>query len=545
MRPALLLAALPLVAQAPAKVEARELRLQNGARVLLVDRPGMGAFHATLCFRGGASEEPPGFHGATALLARALYGATLALDLEEPTRAQDEQAAQEDALREALRLERKRLERGSGSESRATELEGDLRGLQARRRNGGSPSLNADLYRAAGGTTQARVTQDALSFSVELPGAQLEAFLRTETRRLQALRLARLPEAREELVALLRDPARDRGPALLASAALPGHPYGQDPLGTPSALESIRSGDLRAFARSRLVPDRLLLVLVGDLGTAPIAPLLEHTLGTLRAQEAPEPALADLDEETGERRFQLQSGDRDRLLVAWRVPPRTHPDFLPLRFLLGCLVEGPSSRLAQRLVDRGLARTVNGSLGTGGARQLALFQVEVQPTEGVGLATLEGAVAAEVLRIQQEPPAPREWQRRVQQADLDLALLLQSPSDLGQGLATAWAEGGDWRALLTLPERLARLGPEAVQAMARKYLIPSQRTVAYLSTELAAFDPVENAAAEVLRALARRRLEDPAQVEAVVAEGLRQLRMLPREDRERTVRLLQDQVKPR
>ena len=247
----------------------------------------------------------------------------------------------------------------------------------------------------------------------------------------------------------------------------------------------------------------------------------------------------------GERRLQVQSGARDRLLVAWRVPPRNHPDHLALRLLTACLAEGPSSRLAQRLVDRGLARSVSASLGATGARQLAMLQVEIQPTEGVGLATLESALAAEVLRLQQEPPPAREWQRRIQETDLDLTLLLQSPGGLAQGLAAAWAEHGDWRPLLTLPERLTHLGPETIQAAARKHLVPAHRTVAFLAAELATFDPVENAAAEVLRTLARRRLEDPAQVEAVVTEGLRQMRMLPREDRERTVRLLQEQVRPR
>ncbi len=545
MRLALLLAALPLLAQAPLKVEAKEVRLQNGVRVLLVDRPGLGAFHATLCFRGGASEEPPGLQGATALLARALYGATLPADLEEPTRAQEEQVAQEEALAEALRLERRRLERGSGSEARAMELETDLRGLQMRRRTTGTPTLLTDLYRRQGAQPQVKVTQDALTFSFELPLGQLETALRTETRRLQALRLARLPEAQEALVAQLRDPARDRGPGLLASAALPGHPYGRDTLGSAGTVEAMRTSELRAFARLRLVPERLLLVLVGDLGPGPSTPLLERTLGTLKSQEAPEPALSDLDEDVGERRLQVQSGARDRLLVAWRVPPRNHPDHLALRLLTACLAEGPSSRLAQRLVDRGLARSVSASLGATGARQLAMLQVEIQPTEGVGLATLESALAAEVLRLQQEPPPAREWQRRIQETDLDLTLLLQSPGGLAQGLAAAWAEHGDWRPLLTLPERLTHLGPETIQAAARKHLVPAHRTVAFLAAELATFDPVENAAAEVLRTLARRRLEDPAQVEAVVTEGLRQMRMLPREDRERTVRLLQEQVRPR
>jgi zinc protease len=542
MRCVLLLAALPLLSQAPLRVEARELRLQNGARVLVVDRPGLGAFHATLCFRGGAAEEPPELQGATALLARTLYGATMPADLEAPGRGMEEQFTQEDGLREALRVERRRLERGAGSDPRREELEAGLKALEGRRLSPGASS-ERDLYTTVGGRLTTQVSLDALMASVELPTAHLETFLRTEALRLQALRLSRFPETRAALLAELKDPGRDRGLALLAAAALPSHPYGRDLQGAPGSLEALRWNELRAYARGRLVPERLLLVLVGDLGRTPLQPLLERTLGTLKAQEAPEPALFDQEGDLGNRRLQAQSGHRDRLLVAWRVPPRGHPDFLPLRALLSSLVEGPTSRLHQRLVDRGIAKSIQGHLGAGGSRQTALFVLDLEPSEGVGLLTLEGALQAEILRLQQEPLGPQEWQRLLQQGELSQALDLQAADTLALALARGWAEAGDWRLALTSLDRMARLAPEVLQATARRHLQPARLTEVFLAPEFTTADPLEATATRVLQALARRRLEDPAQIEALVSEALRQLRMLPREDRDRAVRLLQDQVR--
>jgi predicted Zn-dependent peptidase len=481
--------------------------------------------------------------GASVLLARALYAETHPEDLEAPSKALEDQLTQEDGLRESLRVERRRLERGASSEATVEELEASLKALTGKRQSPRPTTFAQDLYLSLGGRTQARVNQDALTFGVDLPQAHLELFLRTEALRLQALRLARFPEARAALLGELKDPARDRGTALLAAAALPGHPYGRDLQGSPGSLEGLRWSELRAYAKGRLVPERLLMVIVGDVGTAPLLPLLEKTLGSLKAQEAPEPALFDQDGDLGNRRIQAQSGTRDRLLVAWRVPPRSHPDFISLRALLVCLVEGPSSRLHQRLVERGLAKAATGSLGATGSRQTAMLQLDLEPADGVGLASLEGGLQAEILRLQQEPLSPQEWQRLLQQGELAQALELQSAPALARALALGWAEGGDWRLPLSFMERVARLAPETLQAAARKHLQPSRLTEAFLAPELAASDPLEAAAAQVLRTLARRRIEDPAQIESLVSETLRQLRMLPREDRDRAFKLLQDQVK--
>ena len=51
-------------------------------------------------------------------------------------------------------------------------------------------------------------------------------------------------------------------------------------------------------------------------------------------------------------------------------------------------------------------------------------------------------------------------------------------------------------------------------------------------------DPLDRNLASALRSLARQKGVDPAKAETLVQEGLRQLRMLPREQRAATLKLL-------
>ncbi|HXC17398.1 MAG TPA: hypothetical protein VNV60_08165, partial [Holophagaceae bacterium] len=61
-----------MAAQAPAPSPMlpglTEQRLANGADLILVSRPGSGAFRASLFFRQGGVDEPPQLLGATELL---------------------------------------------------------------------------------------------------------------------------------------------------------------------------------------------------------------------------------------------------------------------------------------------------------------------------------------------------------------------------------------------------------------------------------------------------------------------------------------------
>ncbi|GLH71218.1 peptidase M16 [Geothrix rubra] len=543
-----LLVLAPLRGQTPGAAEVQERRLPNGARLLVVERPGLPAFHATLVFRGGRTEEPTNLAGATDLLARALYGHTWPEDVPDGDAATPLEALlkQEEGLQESLRLERLRLKADPSAPSQAAGLEAGLQALQQRVAALQSSEPLSDVYARAGGRQSAAAEADALVADTELPVADLELWARTETRRLARLQLSRFFEARTALIADLRS-GQDQGLALLRGAALPGHPYGRNLVDHIPGLEAIRWSDLRAYARRACGPDRLTIVLVGGVGVETALPILTRTLGALPAPEAAEdPVLPGLRSDLGDRRIQAALGGTSRLLVGWRIPARNQPDHLALRMAAQLLDGGRTGRLAVRLVQqKGLATRVAIRMDEPGAREPGLLTIDLWPAEGHSLAELEGALHSELLRFQQEALSPEEWERAEAELDTEQLLAEDTPGRLARALGRAWTESGDWRSFYSEAQRLRTLEPEAVQAAVQTWLQPAHRTTALIEPAfLAGQDPLEAEMAQTLRTLAARRIEDPGQRERLVAEGLRQLRMLPLEERRRTLKLLTAQLPP-
>lgn len=542
-----LLAALCLQAQTSHLAEVQERRLANGVRLLVVERKGLTAFHAAMVFRGGRAEEPPALAGATDLLARALFGATWPEDLDTTKGAAslDALLKEEEGLLESLRQERLRLKKDPASTSLAPALEASLQNLQARLKARFSSTPLSDIYAAQGGRQVAGASADALLVQTELPTAAFEFWCRTEVQRLAALQLSRFSEARAILAAELRTQG-SQGLALLQGAALPGHPYGRDLADYLPTLEAVRRSDLQAWARRACRPDRLTLVLVGGLGMEAALPLAERHFGALPAGgDMEDSLLPEIPADLGDRRIQASLGGTTGLMVGWRIPPRPHPDHLALR-LVNRLLGGPAGRLAQRLVrQKALARTVEVQMDVPGGRLPGLLVASLVPAEGHSLAELEGALHTEILRLQQEPIPADEWQRALSQIDVDQLKTQDEPAALARALGLAWAEAGDWRQADQELQRLRNLGPEAVQAAARTWLKPSHRTTLWLQAGTdEGQDPLEVETARVLKALAASRIEDLAQREHMVAEGLRQLRMLSAEERRRTLKLLEAQLTP-
>jgi zinc protease len=551
MRPLLvpiLIATLGLHAQVPRMSEVQERRLANGVRLLLVERRGLAAFHAALVFRGGWAEEPAAAAGATALLARTLFGATWPEDLE-PVKGPaglDALLKQEEGLLESIRLERLRLRRDPSAFSPLPSLEASLGSVQAHLRAQFASSPLSDVYAARGGRQSAEASSDALVAETELPLEAFEFWCRSEGQRLRTLQLSRFSQARTVLATDLKQQG-DQGMALLRGAALPGHPYGRDLVDHLPALEAVRWSDLRAYAYRALSPDHLTIILVGGLSLEHSLPLLERHLGSLPVPPIVEEAvLPEIPADLGDRRVQATLGGVPRLLTSWRIPPRQHPDHLALRMAAQLLGGGRASRLAASLEkQKGVARQVGLSLDIPGGRLPSLLVVDLKPADGHSLAELEGTLQSEILRLQQDPIPQEEWQRALAQLELEQLRVLDEPAALARSLAKAWAEAGDWRLADLDIQRLRTLGQESVQAAARTWLKPSHRTTVLLEpTPAESRDPLEAELARVLRAMATTRIEDPAQREHLVSEGLRQLRMLGAEERRRTLKLLEAQLAP-
>jgi zinc protease len=67
-------------------------------------------------------------------------------------------------------------------------------------------------------------------------------------------------------------------------AAFPNHPYGWPVTGTPDSMARISIDDLKSYTRRVLARGKLKVAIVGDIETADVGALLDHTFGPLPAE---------------------------------------------------------------------------------------------------------------------------------------------------------------------------------------------------------------------------------------------------------------------
>lgn len=533
--------------------EVKERRLANGVRVLVVPRAAPGALHIRLFLRGGRADARGLPAGAVDLFARSLFLRTTPLDLGQVPGAEDLLAAYEGA-REALRAAEVRQDRAPGG-TPTEELEG-LRmndskaraALEALWAGAGPEAMDA----LGASLPDLRVEADGLSVGRDLPAARLEAWASLEAQRLKALTLARLPLEREAILAAQATPEGEDRRALdiLLGVALPGQPYGRALALSPESFAALGWGELRAWARSMVHPERITLVLVGDVQPEVAWRILEATLGRLQAGEPgglPEEAPSEFPEGSGARRMTVSFSGASQLFMAWRIPGASDPGTPTLQLLAQAMGGGAGSRLVTRLQEeRRIAAEVRVATAVPGARDTGLFLIHARPTPGHSLAELEQGIQTEVLRIQRELFSEEELRRAQRQLEVEQLRVQEDAARLAREIGGAQVALGDWRRAFRFQTLGRNLSQNEVQTAARAFLVPSQATTVLLEPDpfLAPADPLERQLLEVLLSLVRRQVEDPARAEAIVRDSLRHLRMLSLRERERTLQLLQAQVAP-
>ncbi|BDU71136.1 M16 family metallopeptidase [Mesoterricola silvestris] len=530
--------------------------LSNGLRVLMVERPGVGAVRAEVFLQGGRAASGDLAPAAADLLARSLFRRQASAQVEKDL---DLALRQEGTAFETLRLERlrqaRRPDRAPSAELPALQAmhRAALGTIQDRLR----PSDAWDEVDALGGTHRTwAVTADYITHGLDLPAGQVEAWCRLEAALLAHPVLGRFPLERERL---LLDVDNGKPPcpsslSVLLSMALAGRPYAQASEFHRSDVEAITLADLRALGRRLLVPGRMTLVLVGDVHAEALLPALERAFGALgRGEPVPGPApFKDDDpmnalESPAGRKLMVSTTGETRIIVGWRIPAINHPDGPALRALAQVMAGSPSARLNQALLTtKGLASSLTLNAGVPGERDLNLLVLEAEPAPGHSLAELEQAITGEVMRLQREPLPEAEVRRAQLQLEVRQIQVQEDAAALAAVLGRSQCQGGDWRLAFRSLSAARDLRPSDIQAAARTYLDPSRMTLAQFGPDplLLPLDETESRLLRVLNALVQRRLSDPVEAQGVLREALRQLRMLSPGERLQTLKLLEAQVAP-
>jgi zinc protease len=361
------------------------------------------------------------------------------------------------------------------------------------------------LIRREGGRLNAFTGFDYTAYHEQISADRLALVLELEADRLANIRFEQDEFALEmEVIREERRQVVDNNPFRLAqerfhALAWQSHPYRNPIIGWASDLDAMTLDDLRDWYHAWYGVNQAILVVVGDVEPEQVFALAQRWFGDLEPR--PAPAIRDLveDPSVGERRVVVHDARTTPfVLMGWRVPSLAsaddRADSHALSLLVRILDGGRSARLPRRLI-RGEQLAASAWASYSPAQRLdTLLYLSARPAEGVDVDTVETALRAQITDIIEHGVSMEEVERARIQARAEQIYRLDSLFAQGMEIGLLETTGIGWRAMDEFIEAIEAIGPDAVQAVARRYLQDRRLTVMHVIAEPPAAGPAADSA---------------------------------------------------
>jgi zinc protease len=276
----------------------------------------------------------------------------------------------------------------------------------------------------------------------------------------------------------------------MMAVAFEWHNYGKSTIGNRSDIERVPIGRLQAFYRKQYRPDNALVVVAGQFDEKKALESIARNFGALPKPSQPMDApYTEEPAQDGERLVTLRRvGDVGVVGVLYHVPAGPHPEFAAVQILGRILTSAPSGRLYKALVETKKAASVQGSAYALHDPGALLIMAEVP--KGKSLDEVRDTILSVVEGVDREGVSAEEVERARQQLLKERDLAAADPNRIAVQLSD-WAAQGDWRLYFLDRDRIEKVTPEQVKAVAASYLRPSNRTVGlFIPTDKAERTPV-------------------------------------------------------
>ncbi|MFT4750702.1 MAG: zinc protease [Neolewinella sp.] len=338
----------------------------------------------------------------------------------------------------------------------------------------------------AGGVLNANTSQDRTYYYEILPSNKLELGLWLESERLlHAVVDQKGVETQRSVVKEERRQRMDNQPYgnlqyELFKRGFKEHPYKDPNIGYMEDLNGAQEADYKRFYETYYVPNNAILSIAGDLDIDQTKALVKKYFSSIpRGQEVPrvtivEPELvAEIRDTVYDAKAPLPA-----LVMGYRTPALTHPDYYAISMLNQVMSQGQSSRLNKVLVDEKQVAVQAGSFPSGSQNPgISIAFAILKPGGDLGKAQM--FFDQEVEKMQTDLISEKEFQKLRNQVESDAISGYSTMAGIAESLANYEMYQGDADLINTEMKRSMAVTREDIRRVAKQYYSENNRVLLY------------------------------------------------------------------
>lgn len=266
---------------------------------------------------------------------------------------------------------------------------------------------------------------------------------------------------------------------ITSKAFFAGHPYADSQLGTAATVSSFTRDELRGYQRALVSPNRMLLVVVGDMPTEAIVDKVSAKLARVKSTAPPAEATPEVTQpETLFTVAEQRELPTNYIFGLFAAPAPNHPDYAAMVVGMDLL----SDRLFEEVrTKRNLTYAVSAGLSSRTSNYGYFYVTAVDPAATIPV------MFAEVERIKNDGVTAQQLQETLNVFITQHYMGQETNSSQASALADAYILTGDYKRAAGFLDELGAVEPADVQRVFKQYVSGVQFGV--VGPEPAALDP--------------------------------------------------------
>ena len=331
-----------------------------------------------------------------------------------------------------------------------------------------------------GGNDNAFTGQDYTAYFQSISVEHLEKMMQMEADRMVNLKVSKEDFiAERNVVTEERRQRTDNDPKALfgeqmRDALYTNHPYGTPVIGWMNEIEAYEWEDVKEFYDTWYAPNNAVLIISGAVTVDEVKALSEKTYGLLEPKELPTRLRGEIPPAIATTKMKLYDDTiKQEYFQSVRLAPsynQNKEDSLALQILNEILSGGPTTRLYKNLVvDTKKAVSVNFSYQSSSLDYGSIW-VSAIPAQDISLEEIKLSIQKEFDDIFQNGVTEKEVDDAIQRLQDSAVFARDSLSGPARIIGFSLLTGSSLDDIENWPQNIAKVTPEQVQEVAKKYL---------------------------------------------------------------------------